>query len=343
MTSPETIDKTDTTVFDAHVHIWEPDWLPATLRMSWAEHAAYRNPGPGRTPDEIYPRVSRDIVDPDARHLRTAMDVAGVAQALILGVDYGPAEWAATRTPARIVMEHYERVCRASDGRFFYAAGIHPHRADAAELARAYLHSDLCQGLKLYPPAGFRASDPECEPVYAALDEAGKTAIFHTAYNQGRLHWRNSWPVHISEVQARHPHLTIVLAHSGFPCWWDEAVAVAATHPRTYLEISLWQEDALAAPQDFLPRLERAVRLCGSDRIIFGSDTFYGPKQKGVDELKQWVQFFHALPQQTDGRITEHDVARMLHRNARDAFPGTRDTTWPPDSPERKTDARLDS
>ena len=290
--------------------------------MSWAENAAYRRPGPGRTPDALYQRVSRDIVDPQAAHVIGAMDVAGVSQALILGVDYGPEKWADTRTPASKVMTHYDELCRRSQGRLHFAAGVHPHRRDAAALARDYLSSDVCRGVKLYPPAGFTADDPACEGIYEALLESGKTAIFHTAYGKGLLKWRNSWPPYVADVQARHQDLKIVLAHAGFPCWWDESVAVVASHPRTWLEVSLWQEEALASPAEFLPKLERAIRLCGADRILFASDTFYGPELKGAGEWKSWVEFFRTLPQQTDGRISEDDVAKMLYQNAREAFFG---------------------
>lgn len=312
----------ETPVIDTHVHVWQPEYIPSALRMSWAEAASYRRPGPGRSPDEIYRRVSQDIRDPDAAHLVAAMDIAGVAQSVILGVDYGPDAWAATRTPARTVMQRYDEICRQSGGRFSFAAGVHPARPGALLDARNYLASDMCRGIKFYPPAGFRADEPMCEPVYGALIETDKAAIFHTASVRGLLNWANAQPLNIVAVQARHPEMKIVLAHGGFPCWWDECVALAASHPRTYIEVSLWQEEALTAPGTFLPMLERAIRLCGADRILFASDTMYGSKKKGADNWKRWVEFFRTLPLQTDGRISETDVANMIYHNARDVFFG---------------------
>lgn len=126
--------------------------------------------------------------------------------------------------------------------------------------------------------------------------------------------------MYIANVQARHPDLTIVLAHAGFPCWLDECVALAASHGRTYLEVSLWQEEALAPYSPFLPMLERAVRLCGADRILFASDTMYGGRLKGADEWGQWVRYFRDLPTATTGRISADAVADILEHNAQRAY-----------------------
>jgi predicted TIM-barrel fold metal-dependent hydrolase len=290
--------------------------------MSWAEGAAYRKAGTLRDPDAVYPRVSQEIRDPDGTHLVAAMDIAGVAKSVIMGVDYGPDEWAATRAPVRSIMRRYDEICRASEGRLTYAAGVDPRRPDAAQLAREYLASDVCRGIKFYPPAGFRAYDEVCEPLYQALLETDKVAVFHTAPVRGRLAWRNSWPIYLGDVQARHPGLRIVLAHSGFSCWWDECVALAASHPRTYMELSLWQDEARADRAAFTAMLERAIRLCGSDRILFASDTMYGETLKGADRWGEWVEYFEALPAATDERVSTDDVERMLWRNAEEAFFG---------------------
>jgi predicted TIM-barrel fold metal-dependent hydrolase len=305
-------------VFDAHVHAWQPEWIPTALRRSWAESFAYRRGD--RTPEEIFPRVSQNIIDPHAEHLTAAMDAAGVGRALLMGVDYGPAEWARSDTPAEAVMARYDEICRASRGRLLYAAGVHPARPDAVERAQRLLASDACRGIKFYPPAGYHADDEICDPLYEVLRETGKTAVFHTGYGRGRLRWAMAAPLHLAEMQARHIDLTIVVAHAGFPCWWEECVAVAAAGARTYLELSLWQADALADAERFTAMIERAIRLCGVDRIIFASDTMYGEKLKGTEEWAHWVQFFRDLPDRTDGRVTEDDVTRLLRTNAEEAY-----------------------
>jgi predicted TIM-barrel fold metal-dependent hydrolase len=308
------------TVIDTHVHVWVPDYIPPALRMSWAEVAAYRKRGGVRSPDEIYPRVSQEIVDPNAEHVLAAMELAGVSKSIIMGVDYGPEDWAATRVPVGTIMRRYDEICRNSGGRLTFAAGVDPRRPDAASLARGYLASDACRGIKFYPPAGFRAYEEVCEPLYEALIETDKAAVFHTAAVRGKLAWRNGWPIYLADVQARHPELRIVLAHAGYSCWWDECVALAASHARTYLELSLWQDEALTPNSGFQQMLERAIRLCGSDRILFASDTMYGERLKGADRWKDWVAYFRALPEATEGRVSEDDVHNMLFCNAEEAF-----------------------
>jgi predicted TIM-barrel fold metal-dependent hydrolase len=311
-------------IVDAHVHVWSPEYIPSGLRMSWAEAAVLRKGKPASSADEVYPRVSQDIVDPDAVHLRSAMDLAGIDRSVILGVDYGPEDWARPQVPSSAVMVRYDELCRQSEGRLSYAAGLDPRRAGAATRAREYLASDVCRGIKFYPPAGFRANDSVCDPVYQALVEAEKTAVFHTAAVRGRLMWSNAWPIHIADVQARFPDLRIVLAHAGYSAWWDECVALAASHPRTYLELSLWDREAAGDSQAFVAMLERAMRIAGSDRIIFASDTMYGEQLKGVDALTAWVQFFLDLPEISNGRISMRTVEDILRRNAEEAFFGAR-------------------
>jgi predicted TIM-barrel fold metal-dependent hydrolase len=311
---------TSATVIDPHVHVWLPEYIPPALRMSWAQGAATRRAG--RSADDIYPRVSQDIRDPDGAHLLSAMESAGVAQAVIMGVDYGPETWAKTSVPVAQIMRRYDEICCASDGRLFYAVGIDPRRPDAVATAREHLARDTCRGIKFYPPAGFRASDESCHALYEVLEDTDKAAVFHTAAVRGRLLWRNAWPVYLADVQARHPALRIVLAHAGAPCWWDECLALAANHGRTYLELSLWDRDARSGDYDFAAMLRRAVRMCGSDRILFASDTMYGEQMRGVDDWKAWIDYFRQLPETSGGALSENDVENMLSRNATEVFFG---------------------
>ncbi|WP_432830972.1 amidohydrolase family protein [Dactylosporangium sp. CA-092794] len=317
------------TVLDAHVHMWLPEYIPATLRMSWAKTSVLRKGMPLDAAADVYPRVSSDIVDPDGAHLLTALDRAGIGRAIIMGVDYGPEAWAATEATATAFMERLDRVCRDSDGRLAFNAGIDPRRPEAVAHARTYLRSDACRGLKFYPPAGIRADEKHCFPLYEALIDADKTAVFHCGIGRGSLRWGNAWPIHLVGVQARYPELKIVLAHSGYMAWFDECVALAAAHPRTYLELSLWEKEALADGSPFRPMLERAVRLAGGDRILFGSDTMFGESLRGVEQLAAWRDWFLDLPKATSNRIPAATVEDMLRRNAEEVYFGNRSPRTP--------------
>lgn len=308
-------------VIDTHVHAWEPTFIPPAVRMSWAEGAVLRRDGAPGEVDDVYSRVTHGVTDPEGRHLLAAMALAGVDHAILIGVDYGEVDGSRASVPARVVMDRYRGIVSRERGRLSYVAGIDPRDPEAIGAARDLLDQEECVGLKIYPPAGFRPSDPICEPIYRALIAADKPAIFHTSAIRGRLYWRNSWPVYISDVQARHQDLKIVLAHSGWSCWWDECVALAANHPRTYLELSLWQKFASRRPKVFAEMLSRARDETGSDRILFASDTMYGEKLEApAREWRSWVDYMKALPETTAGDITESEVTMFCGGNAAHLF-----------------------
>lgn len=310
-------------VVDAHVHVWRPEYLPAALRRSWATGSVLRKGQDLDAVEAVLPRVSEGVRDHEGRHLTKALELAGIDRAVVMGVDYGPEEWAAD-APVDDFMAELERTCAASAGQLVYNAGVDPRRPDAVDRARRHLASPHCVGIKFYPPAGFRMDDPRCLPLLDLLVETGKTAVVHVGYGRGMLHWGNSAPLHLAGVLADLPELRLVLAHSGYPAWWDECVALAAAHPRTYLELSLWQGDALAPGSDFTARLERAVRIAGSDRVLFASDTMFGEDLHGVEGLVAWRAYVERLPAATDGRIDEDAVEDILRRNAEEAFLGGR-------------------
>ena len=72
-------------------------------------------------------------------------------------------------------------------------------------------------------------------------------------------------PMHVDELAADFPNLTILMAHPGWP-WVDQATAVALHKGNVYWEMSGW------APKHFPGNLKTDIRGRLQDKIMFGSD-----------------------------------------------------------------------
>jgi predicted TIM-barrel fold metal-dependent hydrolase len=129
-------------------------------------------------------------------------------------------------------------------------------------------------GFKFHPSVqAFAPDDIAYYPVYEAIAERGKIALFHTGQTGigaalpggGGIKLKYSNPMLIDDVAADFPGLKIILAHPSFP-WQDEALSVA-THKRdVYIDLSGW------SPKYFPENLVRYCNTLLQDKMLFGSD-----------------------------------------------------------------------
>jgi len=301
-------------VVDFHVHVWEPRFIPEPVRRYWAQHAALRT-DPPRDPEEILPRVTVGVSDPGGRRLLAALTSNGIDRALLLAVDYAVMSGQEAETPIRETMREYSAIASSSGGHLEFAGSVDPRREDATERAIEVLDRYGARGLKFYPPSGVDPGDPVCDPLYELLVERDAVAIFHTAITPGPFDNRLCRPVNVGPVQQRFPELRIVLAHAGWPAWWDEAVAVAAAHPRTYLELSLWQEEAARDWPSTAARIVAAVEHVGADRLLFASDSMFGARpEREIERVARWLDQISGLS--AGGRLSREQVGMILDHNA---------------------------
>ncbi|PVW04016.1 4-hydroxyphenyl-beta-ketoacyl-CoA hydrolase [Microbacterium sp. Gd 4-13] len=152
---------------------------------------------------------------------------------------------------------------------------VDPRRgADAVERAQRLIGDYGVRGFKFHPTVqGFDPSDPAWFPLYAALQDAGMVALFHTGQTGigagmpgGRgFRLALSNPMLLDTVAAEFPELQIIMAHPSVP-WQDEAISVATHKHNTWIDLSGW------SPKYFPPQLVRAANSFLKSRILFGSD-----------------------------------------------------------------------
>lgn len=152
---------------------------------------------------------------------------------------------------------------------------VDPHLGASAvrEVHRLVDEHDV-RGFKFHPSTqAFFPDDRDVYPVYEAIEEHGRIALFHTgqtgigagAPGGAGIRLKYSDPMRVDDVAADFPGLDIILAHPSFP-WQDEALAVATHKPRVHIDLSGW------SPKYFPPQLVRYANSLLQDKVLFGSD-----------------------------------------------------------------------
>ena len=72
-------------------------------------------------------------------------------------------------------------------------------------------------------------------------------------------------PMHVDDVAADFPDMTVIIAHPSWP-WQDEALSVCLHKPNVYIDLSGW------SPKYFSPELIRYANSQLKHKMLFGSD-----------------------------------------------------------------------
>ncbi len=187
---------------------------------------------------------------------------------------------------------------------------VDPHAGKAAVTrARRLVTEHGVRGFKFHPSLqAFEPNDVRFYPLYAALEELGVPALFHTGQTGigaglpgGRgIKLRYSDPMLLDDVAADFPGLTVVLAHPSVP-WQDEAISIATHKANVYIDLSGW------SPKYFPPQLVRAANTLLKRKVLFGSDF-------PVITPDRWRADFDALEIRDDVRplILKENAVRVL-------------------------------
>ena len=165
------------------------------------------------------------------------------------------------------------------------------------------------RGFKFHPTVqGFDPSREEFVPLFGAIEELGLPIIVHTGQTgvgagmPGGLGLRLglSNPMLLDEVAARHPALSIIMAHPSVP-WQDEAISIATHKANVWIDLSGW------SPKYFSPALVRATRTYLKHKMLFGSDF-------PALTPDRWLRDFAALemPEEVERLVLKENAVRLL-------------------------------
>jgi uncharacterized protein len=252
---------------DFHVHLPTPDWLDGSMD-GYVEAA------------EAYFRstVERQSLGELADKYR-ALDVLAV----LLAWD---AETATGRP--RVPNETVAAACREYPDAFTGLGSVDPHKPSAVDEV-AHIAALGLRGVKFHPSLqAFAPDDPKYWPVFAACEQHGLLALFHTGTSgigarqpggQGiRIDYAH--PLKLDAVAAAHPELTVVAAHFGWP-WQMDLIAVALHKTNVYIDISGW------SPKRIPPEVVRELKGRLSGQFLWGSDFPFIAPERCLAELDE--------------------------------------------------------
>lgn len=148
-----------------------------------------------------------------------------------------------------------------STGTFFPEPGVERYVREAVEAGTRVFKAHLQVGA--YDPR-----DPLLDPVWGLLAEARIPIVCHCG--DGPQPGRFTGPGPIGEVLARHPDLTLVVAHTGLP-EYGAFIDLADRYPRVHLDTTMtftgFTEAQFPFPRHLRPRLADLA-----DKVILGSD-----------------------------------------------------------------------
>ncbi len=210
----------------------------------------------------------------------------------------------------RIMNEEVAEAAYANADALIPFASIDPHKGKmGVREARRLIDEFGVRGFKFHPTSqGFYPNDRLAYPLYEVIQEAGLPALFHTGQTGAgagapggmglRLKYSN--PIHLDDVAADFPELTIIMAHPSFP-WQDEALAVATHKPKCYIDLSGW------SPKYFPANLVQYANTLLKERMLFGTDY-------PVLDPDRWMRDFDQLPIKPEVRplIMKENAIRML-------------------------------
>jgi uncharacterized protein len=137
---------------------------------------------------------------------------------------------------------------------------VNPWQDPADELAR-WVDDPRFVGIKVHPDLhAYPLTGPRYAPVWEFAERSGCPVLSHT--------WTGSTfddPKHLGQVADRHPDAVLLAGHAGtLPEGFDQAIEVAAAHPRLLLEICGSYSSGAT--------ITRMVRRLGASKVVFGSD-----------------------------------------------------------------------
>jgi predicted TIM-barrel fold metal-dependent hydrolase len=273
---------------DFHVHLPTPDWLDGSMAGYVEAAEAYF-----RTPVQ---RQSLEQLAATYRQLNV--------KAVLLAWD---AETATGRP--RVPNETVATACRDFPDAFTGLGSVDPHKGAAAVAEVANIAALGLRGVKFHPSLqAFSPDDPAHWPVFAACQEHGLLALFHTGTSgigarqpggQGiRIDYAH--PLKLDAVAAAHPDLTVVAAHFGYP-WHMDLAAIALHKTNVYIDISGW------SPKRIPAEVIRELRGRLSGQFLWGSDFPFLAPERCLDEFEAL-----GLPAEAQEKVLYSNAARIL-------------------------------
>ncbi|MCD0453404.1 amidohydrolase family protein [Actinocorallia sp. API 0066] len=257
-------------IIDFHCHIADPMCFPPSFRdgvvanMELALHAKGL-PVPRAKVARMHDGT---LSDPLCDELVAQMDDAGIGEAVLLVPDFTYALRDGDHGIEEILAHHAAVVAR-HPGRFRVFAGVDPRwGADGLALFERSVTEWGFDGMKLYPPCGYRLSDKILYPYYEICAHYGLPVLTHIGATSPVLDFEAALPIHLDRPARDFPQVDFVLAH-GSVHYPDECAMLCTNRPNIYLDVSGYEANGVAALRALFGRGINHKILFGTDWPIF--------------------------------------------------------------------------
>lgn len=312
-------------IIDFHAHMWGKGFIPPAFyketAKQWAEKA------PDRKPEMILPKLLEGVIDEDGKMFVENMDQARVDLTVINMTDMGLYRCGyEPEVPLEKQIEFYGEMQKRYPKRMRFFFFTDPRRKNCLELLEKAVKQYGFVGCGEFSSDTLYPTDEVVQPLLRKCVELSIPIFIHTRAGHGLDMTGDNYtvqakghPFHIKLLQARYPDLVIVLGHSGYPLWWEEACRIVRGNPNCYLDLSNWEIE-LSQPEQLIPKLACMRDMVGADHIIFSSDQASGKRFCGdKSNLPKWLNFFRKLPDEArrNGyQFTKEETELILGANA---------------------------
>ena len=230
-----------------------------------------------RLPDDDY---AQDIEDQKRKYFKSASGPPSIQETIDLyrsqriGLVMFTVDTEFEIGRRRIPNEEVLDAAKANSDMMMAFGSVDPHKGKMGLREVKKLIADGISGFKFHPTCqGFYPNDRMAYPMYEAMAAAKLPVIFHSGHSGmgsglrggGGLRLKYSNPMHLDDVAADFPDMTIIIAHPSWP-WQDEALSVCLHKPNVYIDLSGW------SPKYFSPALIQNANTQLKRKMLFGSD-----------------------------------------------------------------------
>jgi len=190
----------------------------------------------------------------------------------------------------RIANDEVAEAAAANADMMMAFASIDPHKGRmGVREARDLVEAGVIKGFKFHPTLqGFFPNDRMAYQLYEVIAEHKLPAIFHSGHSGigtgmpggGGLKLKYSNPMHVDDVAADFPDMTVIIAHPSWP-WQDEALSVCLHKPNVYIDLSGW------SPKYFPAELVSRANGQLKHKMLFGSDFPLIAPDRWISDFKQ--------------------------------------------------------
>ncbi len=305
------------TIVDGHCHVASTMFIPEQFLADVADNMYVKFAAVGQpiARTKLVDMVIRQHQDHQADQLVAEMDAAGIDRAVLLAPDFATVMRCELDLD-EIARRHHEIRLR-HPGRFHVFMGIDPRRGrEGVDAFERYVDQFGFEGLKLYPPCGFSASDRRLDDLYEICAARGLPVLLHTGPTVQSLDFNFIHPGLIDEAARRFENVNFILAH-GAVAYVREAAYMCQYRANVYMDTG--GITGGMHPEGWKRLAAEALGLGIRHKLIFGSDwpisRMSGGLEKMLKELHTNPELLPTLSAKERSRFLSGTIGKLLERS----------------------------